>query len=201
MMKKTIIFFLALLLLSIVAAATPNEASCLDASQRKALITTLPQGNTFENDGMIYIWLPTLRGEKTASSSGSKTVTTGSATGGGQTVETKGGFTIYKAASGTVSRSASSGTMSSHPVALNIRTQSFAILTGNLWLKLKDINDAQPIANDYGLTFSHVFAPMMTAFYAAPAGTDLEALRKKLLDDGRIKRVTLDMVDRIRRPH
>jgi hypothetical protein len=42
---------------------------------------------------------------------------------------------------------------------------------------------------------------MMTTFYQAPEGTDLEALCKNLRTDAQIKRVTQDMVDRIRQPH
>ena len=198
-MKKVIILFLTLLSLSVMDIMVADNALCFDAAQRKAFIATLPQGNTFENDGMTYVWLPTLRGEKTGVS-GSKTAN--SATGGRQTIEQKGGFTIYKPVAGTVASQASSGnTATAHRIALNVQTQSLTIVTGKLWLKLKDINDARPIADEYGLTFSHVFAPMMTAFYQAPAGTDLESLRNSLLADTRIKRVTLDMVDRIRQPH
>jgi hypothetical protein len=199
-MKKTIILFLTLLSLSVMDIMVADNALCFDAAQRKAFIATLPQGNTFENDGMTYVWLPTLRGEKTGAS-GSKAAE--SATGGRQTIERKGGFTIYKpAASGTVASQAASGnSATAHRIALNVQTQSLSVVTGKLWLKLKDINDARPIADEYGLTFSHVFAPMMTAFYQAPEGADLEALRNSLLADARIKRVTLDMVDRIRQPH
>ncbi|MDQ5986378.1 MAG: hypothetical protein CSYNP_02101 [Syntrophus sp. SKADARSKE-3] len=199
-MKKIIIPFLALLSLSVTHIMIADKALCYDAAQRKAFIATLPQGSTFENDGMTYVWLPTLRGEKKSASSGK---TAESATGGRQTIEQKGGFTIYKpAASGTMaSQAASRNTATAHRIALNVQTQSLAVVTGKLWLKLKDINDARPIADEYGLTFSHIFAPMMTAFYQAPDGADLEALRKKLLADDRIKRVTLDMVDRIRQPH
>jgi hypothetical protein len=40
-------------------------AWCLDSAQREAFVASLPQGESCENDGSTYVWLPTLRAEKT----------------------------------------------------------------------------------------------------------------------------------------
>jgi hypothetical protein len=53
---------------------------------------------------------------------------------------------------------------------------------------------------DNGLVVSFSNLAMETIFYETPAGADIENLRKRLQADPRIRRVTLDMVDRIRRP-
>ena len=85
-------------------------------------------------------------------------------------------------------------------MVLNLRTKSIGIITGRLWLKLKELSDARSMADAYGMTLSFVNTPMSTAFYDVPAGVDIFVLRKDLQKDPRVLRVTLDMVDRIRRP-
>jgi len=191
-------FFLAIGLWMIglsVFYVTP--AWSMDAAQQKALIASLPQGETFENDGASYVYLPTLRGEKTADTTSESSVNKTSLAAEEGVVLRKGLFTIYQQGSALQTQSAGSP---AHPVVLNLETNSLGILTGRLWLKLKDLEDAQPLADTYGMTLSFVNAPMSTAFYEVREGTDILTLRKALNKDPRIIRATLDMVDRVRHP-
>jgi hypothetical protein len=94
-----------------------------------------------------------------------------------------------------------SGYVQVNPVVLNLETKSIGIINGKLWLKLKDMQDAQSIANSYNITLSFVNIPMETAFYDFPSDVNILALRKRLIEENPgILRVTLDMVDRIRLP-
>lgn len=179
-------------------ALAPAAASCLDGAQREALIVSLPRGEAFENNGWNYVWLPTLKGVKT---NAAIRETTAAAADEQTHVEQKGPFMIYETADRSKKSSAmASGGGATYPVALNVRTQSLAVITGNIWLTLKDIRDAGAIGTEYGLTYSFSNAAISTSFFQIPAEMDIPALRKRLQTDARIIRVTLDMVDRIRHP-
>ena len=197
------IYFVAVLSVLIMNVLIPSVASCLDPVERKSLIASLPLGEVFENDGENYVWLPTLRGEKTIAGKAATRIKqkADAATEDTVDVEQKGPFRIYKpsAKSGKLyARSVKNS--STFPIALNLRTKSLAIVTGNIWLKLKNIKDADAIAAEYGLALSFSNAAMSTSFYQVPAEMDIQTLRTQLLADARIMRVTLDMVDRIRHP-
>lgn len=197
------ICFVAVLSVLIMNVLIPSAASCLGPVERKSLIASLPRGDVFENDGENYVWLPTLRGEKTIAGKAATRIKqkADAATEDTADVEQKGPFRIYKpsATSGKLyARSVKNSSIC--PIALNLRTKSLAIVTGNIWLKLKNIHDADAIAVEYGLSLSFSNAAMSTSFYQVPAEMDIQTLRTQLLADSRIMRVTLDMVDRIRHP-
>ena len=204
--EKGILFMIGLLLMCS-GVIIPQAAWSFDPDRREAFIASLPRGETFENDGASYVWLPTLRAEKTE---GRKTELSVNAYPGTvqtdqtmeEVIEQKGLFTVYRQSLAeepsirTVRRS--NGDVMVHPVVLNLQTKSLGIVTGKLWLKLKDMQEAQSIANSYDITLSFVNTPMATSFYELPGNVNILTLRKRLEDDPRILRVTLDMVDRIR---
>ncbi|MBI5591243.1 MAG: hypothetical protein HY881_12250 [Deltaproteobacteria bacterium] len=187
----------------------PQSAWSLDPALREAFIASLPRGETFENDGSTYVWLPTLRAEKT---DGRKAESSMNANAGSaltnpkmeDVIERKGLFAVYRRSlAGEASIhavSGSSGDVQTYPVVLNLETKSLGIITGNLWLKLKDMQDARPIAEAFNMTLSFVNIAMETAFYEFPADVNILTLRKHLEADARISLVTLDMVDRISHP-
>lgn len=196
---KTFVLMLVLTIFGTACLIT-STACCFEPAKREAFIASLPRGESFSNDGMDYVWMPTLKAEvieegKTAQN---RVVQDNQSTGDQQVVEQKGRFNIYAAADRASARRV--GEDSSRPVALNLKTNSLAIITGNLWLKLGDMQNARAIAEEYNLVFSFSNAAMQTAFYRAAAGADMESLRRRLQADPRIMRVTLDMVDRIRHP-
>lgn len=189
------ILFMIVFLMMCSGVLVPQAVWSIDPDQRETFIASLPQGEAFENDGSTYAWLPTLKAEKTEMR---KDITTEAV------VERKGPFSVYvqSPAEEASIRTAEgpSGNVQAHPVVLNLETKSIGIITGNIWLKLKDMQEAQPIADSYNITLSFVNAPMMTAFYEFPGDVNILSLRKRLETDARIMRVTLDMVDRIRLP-
>jgi len=170
-----------------------QPAWSLDSAQRAALVASLPQGEIFENDGFAYVWLPTLRAEKTGDRKDMAAA---------EVVEQKGLFSVYKrsqaAAPAIRADNESALDVPTYPVVYNLEMKSIGILTGRLWLKLKDMADAPFLAEAYHLSLSWTNNEMETAFYDIPEDVDIQVLRKQLQADARVVRVTLDMVDRIR---
>ena len=200
--------WMAMLLLCAMAVLIPKSGWSLDPIQEhNAFVNSLPKGETFDNDGFSYAWLPTLgavNSSGTTNTAEAAAIQTASASG--NFVEQKGPYLIYKqssAAEAAVASGPSGGTgTQTYPVVLNTQTCSIGILTGRLFLKLKDLQNADAIAKDYGLALSFVNVPMSTAFYEIPSGTavNLLTLRKRLQSDDRIQTVTLDMMDHINSP-
>ena len=62
--EKGILFMIGLSLMCS-SILIPQAAWSLDSAQRETFIASLPQGETFENDGSTYVLLPSLRAEKT----------------------------------------------------------------------------------------------------------------------------------------
>jgi hypothetical protein len=187
------IFFMMGLWLICAGVLAPQSAWCLDSAQRKALVASLPQGETFENDGFAYVWLPTLRAEKTGVRKDMAAT---------EAVEQKGLFSVYKqsqaAALSIRSNNESALDVPTYPVVYNLETKSIGIITGKLWLNLKDMADAPSLAEAYHLSLSWTNNGMEMAFYDIPENVDIQTLRKQLQADTRVVRATLGMVDRIR---
>lgn len=196
MKKIAITVSLAVLIINLLLL---SNAMGIDSAQRNTLIASLPRGETFKNEGQAYIWLPTLKALRAQSKTPSSDMI--ATTDNVKTVEKKGPFTIYQSSASLEKIFAqSAGGGSGYPVALNLNTNSLAVITGNVGLKLKNMQDTQAIGDEYGLAYSFSNATMATSFYSMPPETDINALLKKLQADPRILRVTLDMVDRIRHP-
>ena len=187
------IYFMMGLWLICAGVFVSQPAWCLDPAQREALVASVPQGEKFENDGFAYVWLPTLRAEKTGDRKDMMAT---------EMIEQKGLFLVYKrsqaAAPAIRADNESALDTPTYPVVYNQDMKSIGILTGRLWLKLKDMADAPTLANAYHLSLSWTNNDMETAFYDIPENVDIQGLRKQLQADARVVRVTLDMVDRIR---
>lgn len=187
-MMKGFLFIIGLFLMC--SGVLPQFAWCLDSAQRETLVASLPQGESFENDGSIYVWLPTLRAEKTDVRKDMALE---------DVIERKGLFSVYKQSQATApsirAENESADSVSTHPVVYNLKMKSIGIITGKLWLKLKDMQDAPFIANMYNIPLFFANNEMSTAFYDIPGDVNIQTLRKQLEADTRVLRVTLDMVD------
>jgi hypothetical protein len=207
--EKGILFMIGLSLICS-GVLVPQAAWSFDQARREAFIASLPQGEIFENDESTYVLLPSLWTEKTdgrkaelAVNENPGSVQTDQTTE--DVVERKGLFTVYRQSSSEQASirtvKGQSGDVQAHPVVLNLKTKSIGIIAGKLWLKLKNMQDAQSIADSYNITLSFVNIPMETAFYDFPSEVNILTLRKRLIEDNPgILCVTLDMVDRIHLP-
>jgi len=186
---KGFLFIMGLLLMC-PGVLIPQLAWCLDSAQREAFVASLPQGESFENDGSTYVWLPTLRAEKTDVRKDMALE---------DVIERKGLFSVYKQSQATVpsirAENESADSIPTHPVVYNLKMKSIGIITGKLWLKLKDMQDVPFIADMYNIPMSFANNEMSTAFYDIPGDVNIQTLRKQLKADTRVLRVTLDMVD------
>ena len=186
---KGFLFIMGLLLMC-PGVLIPQLAWCLDSAQREAFVASLPQGESFENDGSTYVWLPTLRAEKTDVRKDMAVE---------DVIERKGLFSVYKQSQATVpsirAENESADSIPTHPVVYNLKMKSIGIITGKLWLKLKDMQDVPFIADMYNIPLSFANNEMSTAFYDIPGDVNIQTLRKQLEADTRVLRVTLDMVD------
>jgi len=183
------LFIMGLLLMCPVVLI-PQLAWCLDSAQREAFVASIPQEESFENDGSTYVWLPTLRAEKTDVRKDMAVE---------DVIERKGLFSVYKQSQATVpsirAENESADNIPTHPVVYNLKMKSIGIITGKLWLKLKDMQDVPSIADMYNIPLSFANNEMSTAFYDIPGDVNIQTLRKQLKADTRVLRVTLDMVD------
>jgi hypothetical protein len=188
---KGFLFIMGLLLMCS-GVLVPQFAWCLDSAQREAFVASLPQGESFENDGLTYVWLLTLRAEKTDIRKDMALE---------DVIERKGLFSVYKQSQATApsirAENESADNVPTHPVVYNLKMKSIGIITGKLWLKLKDMQDAPSIANMYNIPLYFANNEMSTAFYDIPGDVNIQTLRKQLEADTRVVRVTLDMVDEI----
>jgi hypothetical protein len=202
--EKGILFMIGLSLICS-GVLIPQAAWSFDQARREAFIASLPQGETFENDGSTYVLLPSLRAEKTELGVNENPGSVQTDQTKEDVIERKGLFTVYRQSSSEQASirtvKGQSGDVQVNPVVLNLETKSIGIINGKLWLKLKDMQDAQSIANSYNITLSFVNIPMETAFYDFPNDVNILTLRNRLIEENPgILRVTLDMVDRIRLP-
>ena len=186
---KGFLFIMGLLLMCS-GVLVPQFAWCLDSAQQEAFVASLPQGESFENDGLTYVWLLTLRAEKTDIRKDMALE---------DVIERKGLFSVYKQSQATApsirAENESADNVPTHPVVYNLKMKSIGIITGKLWLKLKNMQDASFIADMYSISLSFVNNEMETAFYNIPGDVNIQTLRKQLEADSRVLRVTLDMVD------
>jgi hypothetical protein len=109
---------------------------------------------------------------------------------------------VYKQSQATApsirAENESADNVPTHPVVYNLKMKSIGIITGKLWLNLKDMQDAPSIANMYNIPLYFANNEMSTAFYDIPGDVNIQMLRKQLEADTRVLRVTLDMVDVIK---
>lgn len=183
--------------------ASPGANPRPAAADMAAVVDALPAGPSFSNDGQPYVWLPTLAAVRKGEDR------TGAAVGApdaapGSVLAEKGRFIVYapqEAASEANRTAMAAPTAAAHyPVVFNRRTGRLGVVSRKLWLKLDRPADAAPIADAYSLQLAFVNPVMKTAFYTAPAGLDLHALRNALSGDPRVARVTLEIIDRTFRP-
>jgi hypothetical protein len=125
---------------------------------------------------------------------------------GSQSVGRKGGFVLYRDAGPAAQRAtpalaALPAAGASHPVLLNKRTGQVAVVLGSVGVKLKSMADADAVAAAHGLTLTHRFDHLSTAFYSAAAGQDLLAALAALRADPRVAQADLDLLEHMLVPH
>lgn len=168
---------------------------------------------SFANDGMEYRWRPDLKAIKHAEGKvslrqqGRSVAEASEPMEVNEILEEKGIYMIYRPhpsppSSGSAIRRSQHSQQDIHtfPIVINQTTGRLGVVTDDLMLKLKNPETASAIAEEYGLAFSYMNDLIRTAVYKISVETDIKELRERLIHDPRVERVTLSIVDRIRRP-
>ncbi len=163
---------LAAIVLPLLAQA---QAGGLPVAQRRALVSSLPQGAEFRSGGQTYRPVGGLR----ATLRGPAEVVQGAqaaAPATGEVVEILGPFAIHRALAAEAPASAATtgvGATTSRAVVVNVRTGSLGIATGIVTAKLVDAGTARAIAAANGVTLRHASEGTGYAFFGVPEGRDL----------------------------
>ena len=151
------------------------QAGGLPAAQRRALVSSLPQGAEFRSGGQAYRPVgglrATFRGPEGAAQGDQA-----SAPATGEVVEVLGPFVIQPVLAAEAPASAATtgaGAMTSRAVVVNVRTGSLGIVTGIVTAKLVDAGTARAIAAANGVTLRHASEGTGYAFFGVPEGRDL----------------------------
>lgn len=167
---------------------------------------------SFTNDGMAYAWRPELRainhteGKVSLRQGGRRTAEDVESMEVMDILERKGRYTIYRPLPASPTGSAIRGVLhhrrsiQTFPIVINRTTGRLGVVTDGLMLKLRDPETATAIAGEYGLSFSYMNDLIRTAVYTLAEEVNIKDLRERLMHDPRIERVTLSIVDHIRRP-
>jgi hypothetical protein len=88
-----------------------------------------------------------------------------------------------------------------YSVVLNERTGQYAVVTGTLTVKLRDMATADAVAQEHGLTVEVLFGHLGYAVYLAGPGQDLLMLADALRADARTASVTINVLENVPEPH
>ncbi|MBF0351555.1 MAG: hypothetical protein HQM11_11025 [SAR324 cluster bacterium] len=116
-------------------------------------------------------------------------------------VEQKGNFKVFsqitKASPMRVERISA---RTNYPVLLNQRTGVFAIVTGNVLVKLKEMTQVEPLAQEHQLKLIRRFDAIQTASYEFIDQDILHAL-SVLRQDVRVEEASLELIEHLQIPN
>jgi hypothetical protein len=119
---------------------------------------------------------------------------------GAQLVETKGKLVLYRSSSTRPASVRSAGGASVYPTAVNDRTGTLGVLTGELIVKPRNMDDADAIASGRGIEKAKAYPHLQTVFYKVKAGVDIADAAAALQADPRVESAYPEIVERVRVP-
>ncbi|MBU2511455.1 hypothetical protein KJ966_08950 [bacterium] len=164
------------------------------------------KGDSFSSQKETYVFLPELysvSGEKRSDSGENTVLNSVHQSRSASFIKNKGNFSIYKS---TVTRQSSLSTQTIdsarlYPVVLNPRTGQLAIVTGTIPIKLNNMEDADYIASEYGLTIIRKYAHLNTTFYSTTPGQDMIQVQDSLKSDARVSEVSIEVLETFNTAH
>lgn len=186
------------------------------AESREEMIQSLSKGVEFRNGKNTFILLPGMKSIKSASYTTNtlprfstshhppmKSVQQRdlSTTIAENVIEQKGNFLILREGSLQELRQSRSvaAIEKSYPVVLNRSTGQFGVVTGQLIVKLKNIEDASRLAEEHNLKIKNIFRPIQYVYYTTTG--DLFQTLRKLKGLPEIREATLDILESINQAH
>ena len=169
----------------------------------KSEFNTLNKGTLFQSEKETYYFLPELysviySGNPDNTASGN--LTSIQSERSASLIQKKGRFSIYQSGlkvqdSKMTCQTVLANTL--YPVVLNSRTGNLGIVTGNVIVKLKDIEQADEIAAEFNLNLKKAYSHLSTAFYLPSSDQDMLQLTEELGNDSRVKRATIEVLEYI----
>lgn len=206
----------ALLLLSACATEGPQAQTPQGGAQPTArgseretpaqILSRHEPGASFQSEGETYVILQDARAVSRGALQ-SSVVSALSDVGAtpGQVLGTKGRYVMYRDTGiAPYAPSPMVQAVNAQPVysvVLNQRTGQYAVVTGTLTVKLRDMATADAVAQSHGLSVEVLFGHLGYAVYLAGPGHDLLTLADALRADERTASVTINVLENVAEPH
>ena len=210
-MKNSTICILAVMsIFTLVSVANNLEAQELKqretGSRGMERFTAFARGQEFTLRGERYVFLPEVSAVRLGDSSNNPQLALSSfGVQSSEVLETKGGFTIYKAYQGGVVPSipvlSSINNGMVYPVVLNQRTGQLGIVSGMIAVKLPEMMDGDAVAQDHGIQLQSRYDHLGLAFYIVSIGEDVLSAAQALAADARVDSAEVEILEHFHVPH
>lgn len=171
------------------------------AGERAAMLGTLERGKQMKGSRDSYQHLPQVFAVALAGSSETpEQAIARIGESGAQLVEMKGRLVLFRSAQSKPALVQYPGGSGVFPTAVNARTGTLGVLTGNLIVKPKNMSDADAIASSHGLENTKVYPQLQTVFYKATSKVDIADVSAALQADPRVESAYPEIIEHVRVP-
>jgi len=199
-MKITIVALGLLLIAPAGFAQRYREAATGGASERTAMLKTLERGKAMKGNRDQYRHLTQVFAVALVNSETPEQAMARAGDAGAQLVETKGRLVLYRSSSTRPAYVQSAGRTSVFPTVVNARTGTLGVLTGELIVKPRNMEDADAIASGRGIEKIKAYPQLQAVFYRVKAGVDIADIAAALQADPRVESAYPEIVERVRVP-
>ena len=199
-MKITIVALGLLLIAPAGFAQRYREAATGGASERTAMLKTLERGKAMKGNRDQYRHLTQVFAVALVNSETPEQAIARAGDAGAQLVETKGRLVLYRSSSSRPAYVQSAGRTSVFPTVVNARTGTLGVLTGELIVKPRNMEDADAIAKGRGIEKIKAYPQLQAVFYRVKAGVDIADIAAALQADPRVESAYPEIVERVRVP-
>jgi len=197
------IFVLSLTFVALPGLAQESSKPAVKAAaaERAAMLETLQRGKEIKGSRGQYRHLPeVLAVMQRATDATPQQALERLGAGGGQVVETKGKFVLFRTAQQKPASVEGVGGSAVYPTVVNTRTGTLGVLTGTLVVKPKSMADAAAIANGHGLQKGKEYPQIQTVFYRVKSDVDIADIAAALQADSRIETAYPEIFEHARLP-
>jgi hypothetical protein len=168
------------------------------SAERSAMLKSLDRGKTMKGSRDEYRHLPQVFAVARTSSSETPEQAIARVAQGAELIETKGRLVLYRSAGTGGALVQRSGNSTVYPTAINTRTGTLGVFTGELVVKPKSIADADTIAAGHGLEKIKEYPQLGTVFYKVKAGADIADVSASVQADPRVESAYPEIIERVR---
>jgi hypothetical protein len=171
------------------------------AAERTAMLNTLARGKPMKGSRDEYQHLPQVSAVALTNAAETPEQALGRVgESGAQVVETKGRLVLFRSVQAKPAAMRYAGGNGVFPTAVNARTGTLGVLTGNLIVKPKSMSDADAIAAGRGLEKTKAYPQLQTVFYKVKPDADIADVSAALQADPRVESAYPEIIERVRVP-